>query len=233
MLPWSSCSLYCRAFLHLCFSPSIPPVSPPQSGKWLGQTTHTQAFSIQQWSPANCCCGLLCREGQCVSAGLWRIMGEGIVCVCRVLGPREVREEKHGIKKPPLCFPASIMEWYHWGEVLSPSRAGSWGGNDKIPPWTSSHNWLSSYPKDLKVFHYLVVSWCFLYKFHESLKWYCHCVELIVVDYVGLHVLANHFALYEQHPTGASVANPCTSRCPTVRGDCEVLPRSLCWQPCV
>ena len=44
-----------------------------------------------------------------MSAGLWRIMGEGAVCVCRVLGPREVGEEKHG--KKHLHFAFQLPSW--------------------------------------------------------------------------------------------------------------------------
>lgn len=84
---------------------ALPPVSSPHRGKWLGKATHTpQALSIQQCSPAKCWCELVCREGQCVSAALWRTVGEGAVCVCRVLGSREVGEEKHGKKKLPFAF---------------------------------------------------------------------------------------------------------------------------------
>lgn len=61
-----------------------------------------------------------------VSVGLWRIIGEGAVCVCRVLGLREVGEEQHGKKTPPLCFPATIMEWYRWGKLLPPLTVTMW-----------------------------------------------------------------------------------------------------------
>jgi len=36
---------------------------------------------------------LICREGQCVSVGLRKRMGEGAVGVCRVLGTGELVEE--------------------------------------------------------------------------------------------------------------------------------------------
>lgn len=59
----------------------------------------------------------VCREGQCVSAGLWRMMGEEAVGVVTVLGPwRTVRREAKLKQKAPLYFPSTITEWYLWGE---------------------------------------------------------------------------------------------------------------------
>lgn len=68
-----------------------------------------------------------------MSAGLWRIMSEGAVCVCRVLGPREVREEKHG--KKTLHFAFQLPSWSGIaGERSCPRQEqGADVGKDRYP----------------------------------------------------------------------------------------------------
>lgn len=93
------------------FSPFPPSylLSPSREMAGADPPKPVPSSSVHQQSAGVSWCEPVCREGQCVSAGLWRIMGEGAVCVCRVLGPREGGEEKHGKKK--LHFAFQLPSW--------------------------------------------------------------------------------------------------------------------------